>query len=152
MFCWTHFHLSYLYSHWIIVGINKVDDLDYAQQRLRLQIWYYVVIFLCRKISLFPELLASPYLYSLISSIGNIAEVKKFSQSMRERKLDQPAGVGTKHWVTLESISYLILTRWSKPLGWWLRHYLGTSHWCRKDQETSYEAASIQKNHTCISS
>ena len=35
MYCWTNFHISYLYSHWIVIGKNKVDKLDKGQKKLR---------------------------------------------------------------------------------------------------------------------
>jgi hypothetical protein len=117
MYCWTNFHLSYLYSHWNIVGKNTIASLDYAQQRLRLRAWYYVIIYLCRKIPLFPDLLSSLYLYSVIPSIGKVLEVKRFSELMRSQKLCEPSGVDTEHWINIQ----VYLTSYSQddrdPLG-----------------------------------
>ena len=102
MYCWTNFHISYLYSHWIVIGRNKVNSLDKNQRKLRLRAWYYVIIFLCRQITKHPEILTSSYLLSVINCILNISEIKIFAKLMTDQRLDEPEGIDTEHWLNLQ--------------------------------------------------
>ena len=110
MYCWTNFHLSYLYSHWNVIGNNKVDSLDKSQKKLGSRAWYYVIIFLCRQMLNHPELLKSSYLKSVINCILSVSEVNTFAKLMVEQKLDEPEGINTEHWLNLQ----VYITSYSK--------------------------------------
>ena len=110
MYCWTNFHISYLYSHWVVIGGNAVLNLSQDQKKLRSKAWYYVIIFLCRLIPKYPELLKSKYLLSMVQCILNISEVKLFAKLMTTQKLDEPEGIDTEHWVKLQ----VCITAYSK--------------------------------------
>ena len=102
MYCWTNFHISYLFSHWVVIGKNAVNNLDPSQKKLRLKAWYYVIIFLCRKMQHHTKALDSVYLLSVIQCILKIAEVKNFDELMKKQKLNEPAGIDTEHWDHLQ--------------------------------------------------
>ena len=103
MYCWTNFHLSYLYSHCLVVGKNPVSSLDSTQRKIRLKAWYYVIIFLCRRMTTYPELLDSSYLRSVVQCINNILSVKSFALEMTKRNLETKRGIDTRHWHNIET-------------------------------------------------
>jgi hypothetical protein len=98
LLCWRNFHLCYLFAFWLCR--KKVKQLPPFQVKLRRRLWYYVIIFLRERRSVYLLELDSLYLKSptVDHAYQKTQEFKKFAKKMTNLAMDTMEGLDNAHW------------------------------------------------------
>ena len=89
MYCWRNFHMCYLFGWWTARGKNQVAGFDPYQRKTRRYVWYYIIIYLRKRMSQHAKVLNSSYLKSITveHALKNTKEVKNYVAKMVKQKL-----------------------------------------------------------------